>query len=156
MNTTIVSLIAAGLYLAVGFLLAVRLFKLPERLREAKGWLLAAGFVAVVLHGWVLDIDVVLANGYDLSFFSVMSLVAGLVVLLLLGASVFRPVENLGIVVLPLAALAVVLKVLFHEPHIVLRDAPVGLDMHVTLSILAYSILTIAAVQSILLYIQDS
>jgi len=156
MNTTIVSLIATALYLAAGLLLAVRLFKLPERLGPAKSWLLALGLLAVVLHGAVLDVEVVLANGYDLGFFNVMSLVACLVALLLLGVSVFRPVENLGIVVLPLAAVAIVLQLLFHDPHVVLRNAPVGLDLHVTLSILAYSILTIAAVQSILLYIQDS
>ena len=156
MNTTVVSLVAALMYLITGTLLAIRLFKQPAFLREARPWLMIAGYVAVTLQAWVLKVEVVQPGGLDLSFFNVLSLVACLVTLLLLLVALYRPIENLGIVVLPLTAVAIILKLFFHEQHIMLKDAPVGLDLHVTLSILAYSLLTIAAVQSLLLYVQDT
>lgn len=156
MNTTIVSLIAAAIYLVVGILFALRLFRRPAWLRNAKPWLMSATLIAVILHALVLKLEIFQPAGLDLSFFNVLSLVAGLVTLLLIATSVLRPLENLTIVVLPLTSAAIILKLFFHEQHIMLQDAPVGLDLHITLSILAYSLLTIAAVQSLLLYVQDS
>lgn len=156
MNTTILSLVAATIYVVVGALFAVRLFRQPKWLRQAKPWLLSIALLAVILQALVLKIEIILPTGLDLSFFNILSLVAGLVILLLLATSILRPLENLTIVVLPLAGVAIILKLFFHEQHIMLRDAPVALDLHVTLSILAYSLLAIAAAQSLLLYIQDS
>lgn len=156
MNTTILSLIAAAIYLVIGVLFALRLFRQPAWLRHAKPWLMGTTLLAVILQALVLKIEIFLPSGLDLSFFNVLSLVAGLITLLLLVTAVLRPLENLTIVVLPFASAAIVLKLFFHEQHIMLQDAPAGLDLHITLSILAYSLLAIAAAQSVLLYLQDS
>jgi len=64
-------------------------------------------------------------------------------------------VENLGIAVLPLAAAGLALQWLLPSPVNHLTHASIGLDIHILLSIASYSLLAVAAVQAILLAVQD-
>ena len=116
---------------------------------------LLLGLAAAGLHAAVLFHLVFSAQGLDLSFFKVASLVSWLAALLVLLAAMSRPVENLGIAVLPLAALSLLLTELSPVRPETIRDIPAELEWHIILSILAYSLLSIAALQAALLYIQD-
>jgi ABC-type uncharacterized transport system permease subunit len=78
-----------------------------------------------------------------------------MVALALLGAAIAKPLENLAIILLPLAALSIVLEMRFPTTHILPDSAPMGLRIHVLLSVLAYSLLTIGAFQALLLALQD-
>lgn len=111
--------------------------------------------VGFVIHTAILYRVVVTADGLNLGFFNSMSLVAWLMVALLLLASLAKPVDNLGLMVFPVAALSLVLSVSFKSVHLLPKDAGFGLEAHVSIAILTYSVLTIAAVQALLLAFQD-
>jgi ABC-type uncharacterized transport system permease subunit len=70
-------------------------------------------------------------------------------------SSLSKPVENLGIVLLPLAMLAIVFEIRFNAAHFLPAHVGWALRIHVLISLLAYSLLSMASVQAILLAIQD-
>jgi len=109
----------------------------------------------VLLHSLLLYQTVLTASGLDLGFFNALSLVAWLIVLLMVLASLMWPVANLGIVVFPIGALSVALSLALHTEHLVAAGTAPGMKLHILLAILAYSVLAIAAVQAILLAYQD-
>jgi len=73
----------------------------------------------------------------------------------LLAAAMLRPVENLGIIVLPVGALTLAVGLLFPSERIVADPGQWPLELHILIAILAYALLSLAAVQAILLAIQD-
>ncbi|WP_286236727.1 cytochrome C assembly family protein [Neptuniibacter halophilus] len=88
-------------------------------------------------------------GGINLSVFSVGSLISWLVAGLVLLSSLRQSIDNLFIGVFPMAALTALATLLAGvAPG---RDYDSGLILHILLSILAYSIFTIAAIQAILL-----
>ena len=76
-------------------------------------------------------------------------------VIVLMLSALTKPVENLGIILLPLAALAIALELIYPSSHFLPTDSPWGLRVHVLISLIAYALLTMASVQAILLAIQD-
>lgn len=152
MSSVLISLLAVICYLAAGGLLGWRLSRRAAGALSGKGRILALGFAGVGLHTVLLYHHLFTLQGLDFGFFNAVSLLTWLIALLLLVTAVKRPVENLGIAVLPLAALAIVLEQVFHTEHVV---QPGMLDVHILISMLAYSMLTIAALQAILLAIQE-
>ncbi len=150
-----VAIVAILCYLAGGIAVAVRLFR-PGEERKPPRWLgIGLGLVGVLLHGVYLYQHVLTENGINLGFFDAASMISWTVVLLLLLSSLSKPVENLGIALLPLAALAILFQARFPAAHFLSPHAPWGLRIHVLISLLAYSLLTMASVQAILLAIQD-
>lgn len=152
---SMISLFAVILYLLTGILLGVRLSRVTEGIMVAKPTLMALGFGAVILHAAVVYQAIVTINGLNLAFFNAWSLIGWLIALLLLLTALVRPVENLGIILLPLAALTIVLQHVISEQHVILESASWQLEFHILISILAYSLLSIAAVQAVLLAVQD-
>ncbi len=155
MNTASISALAIILYLIAAGLLSARLTQLVNA-RFIKGLAIALGLGAVALHGWVLSANVLVPEGLNLGFFNALSLVAGLMALLLLAASILKPLESLGIGLLPLAALTLLLENVFPGRHIILQEGMRGMDLHILISILAASVLSVAAVQAVLFAIQDA
>ncbi len=79
-----------------------------------------------------------------------------MIALLILLTSINQPIENLAIAALPLAALGIILQqVLSADTHNLVAINSTSVQIHILLSILSYSLLSIAAVQAILLAIQD-
>lgn len=123
--------------------------------RPFKQAFLAIATPAVVFHGLTL-FDIQSENGsINLTFFNTAALVMFLVGALLIIASLTKPVERLGIVIFPLAAVILVLKMLAPEKAHLLKNDSWGMDAHIIISIIAFSFLNIAAVQAILLALQD-
>ena len=77
------------------------------------------------------------------------------IVLLLLLSSLTKPVENLGILLLPLAAVTLYLESQYPSTGFLRQQAGWSLKIHVLVSMLAYSLLTLASVQAVLVAIQD-
>ena len=150
------SLLAAALYLATAVLLVLRLVDRAPAVMVSKQRILFLGLLAVALHGAAVLQSLYAQPGVDVSFFSVLSLVMWLVALLLLLFALRAPVENLAILILPLSASAVVMRLLSEQHSYLPSNTPWGLEIHILLSIFAYSMLTIAVVQAILLSIQES
>ena len=115
--------------------------------------ILSIGFLALSLHVIVLFSDTITSNGLNPSFVNSFSLVSWLVVLLYLVAELRRPVETLGVLIFPVAGIAVLLQ-LFWPGNANLSNQSFELQVHILLSLLAYGLLAIAAGQSILLLIQ--
>ncbi|MCL6272006.1 cytochrome c biogenesis protein CcsA [Sansalvadorimonas sp. 2012CJ34-2] len=93
--------------------------------------------------------------GINLNFFSTGSLSAGMVVLIVLASSLRKPVENLFLGLLPLAIAAIATNMLFSASSVILTNHSAGLVAHIIVSILSYSVMTVAAFQALLLSYQE-
>lgn len=155
MYNTVIGSLAAVLYLTTGGLLGMRLSRAGTDRPWNKTGLLGLGLVAVLLHALMLSRYVVLPEGMNFGFFNALSFTGWLIAVVLLCLAAIRPVENLGIVLLPFCALTVVLALLFPSRRIVTDPSQWQLELHILISILAYALLALAAVQAVLLAIQD-
>ncbi len=116
---------------------------------------LIAAFFGIAVHTLLLYQGIHNEGDINLSFFVAGSLIAWGILVVLMISSLSKPVENLGIVLLPLAILAIVLEMHYPSSRTLPTDVPGGLIAHILISLLAYSILALASVQAILLAIQD-
>jgi len=118
--------------------------------------LILLAMFAMVLHLLLVYQGLFTPQGLNVGFFVILSLVGWLISLLLLLSMLRQPIESLGIFIFPLAALTVALQLLIPESQYLPQHFSLGLEFHILVSILAYSLLSIAAIQAVLLYIQDS
>lgn len=153
---TYLTLASILLYVIPAAILARRLVAVPRTSMDISRQLpLALGAVALLLHAVALYGALYTPQGLNLGFFNVLSLTTWFIAMLVIVSAYGRPVENLGIFVLPLAALGVALQWLFPSPDSHITHTGTGLDIHILLSIASYSLLAIAAAQSVLLAVQD-
>ena len=110
--------------------------------------------VACLLHAIYLYPQTFTAHGLNLTFYNALSIVLFLIAALTLLLSVTKKTELLGLFVLPPVTAGVALAI--SKPQVVAAASNLhGLQVHVVSSLFAFSILTIAAVQSVLLLTQD-
>ncbi len=152
MNTPAISLLAPVLYILGGLLLLRRLGK--GQIGSSKTGILALAVVALILHAGMLYQGVLRPGGLNLGFFNALSLASWLIVLLLVLTSLRKPIENLGIVLFPFAAISVILDLVYPADHLIVIDSWQK-QTHILTSLLAYSLFAMAAVQAILLAIQN-
>lgn len=149
MMLTALNLLVITLYLAAATGLAWPLIGAGRS--QGRGSL-AIGALAVVLHaGILLGMH---RGALDLHFFAALSLVACVVSALTLLVNLSRPVAALGVIVFPLAALLVALD-RFVAPPTMPQPMDWQIKLHVTIALLAFSVLSIAAVMAIGLAIQE-
>ncbi|MBP0048222.1 cytochrome c biogenesis protein CcsA [Marinobacterium sp. AK62] len=115
--------------------------------------LIGAG--AFVLHGYAVYQVLHQPDGIDLGFFPVGSLIAWVVTGLVLLSSLRQKLDNLFIGVFPLAAITALLALGGFEDAQAKPYAG-GLIAHILLSLLAYSLFTIATLQAVLLWRQEA
>jgi len=116
---------------------------------------LLIGLIAAAAHS-TMTYGLVSANGgLDLSFFNASSLFASLIVAVLLIVSVQRPTQNLFLVAYPIAIATIICALLFDANPEELTYKNSGILSHIILSVLAYSIFTLAAGQAFLLYLEN-
>ena len=156
MDITLLTVVAATLYFAGGVVFALRLFAGARTQAIPRGLGIGLGFAAVLLHLWILFETLHTSAGVNFGFFNAVSFAAWIIVLILLLSSLRKPLENLGIVLLPFAGLTLIMVLAFPTVHILPEDANWNLRTHVLTSLLAYSVLAMASVQAILLAIQDN
>lgn len=155
MNPAVLSLAAIVLYLFAACTLAVRVLRERAAAQPRTELYFIIAAAAVVIHGFVLYENVFTPQGLNVSVFNTASLVGWLVAILLLAVSAMRPVYTLLATLLPLSALALALEWLLGGAHVRALHGPKGIDLHVALSLVAYSVLTIAAFQAVLIAIAD-
>ncbi len=149
------AIVAIVLYLLASAALTARLAGVESGLRLGRGTVLALGFSAVILHAIVLYPDLITGNGLNLGFFNAASLIALLTVVVLLLTAIKQPVENLGIPILPIAAATIALASWNPGDKEAITSGTWQLDLHILFSVLAYSLFALAAVQALLLAVQD-
>ena len=113
------------------------------------------GLLALPSHGLLISQTVYHDGALDTSFFKSSLLISWLIVLLLLGLNLKKPVQSLFLVVYPLATLTIIAVLVTHTPSKLVSDESYGMLSHVALSVTAYSLFTLAAIQAILLYFQN-
>lgn len=113
--------------------------------------------LAVILHAWVLYAGILsISNGMQLGFFNAASLITWVIALFLLAAMWFKPVDNLAVVLFPMAAIAVSAAAYFPNTRVLSLNAlPIGVSLHIITAILAYSLLSLSALQALFVAMQD-
>ena len=155
MHMQVIGMIAIFLYLSATFVIGARLFAAEKGRKISRNTPRLLAGAALVAHAFVLQGMLLTPEGINLGFFNALSLVAALTVLLLLAGSLVSPVENLGLLLFPFAALSIALA--FAYP---MQASPSGMndwkiDLHIVLSFAAYSVLALAALQALVLAWQD-
>ncbi len=153
MVNILIGSIAILLYLAANLLLVRRLFDRNHATSKLPA--LIIGLVATLLHAASLSSQAFTPNGLNLGFTLSASLAMLFISSLLLTSSFKNPIENLGILILPLSAIALLVQLTYPTTHILPPKESMGLGVHILLSILAYSLLSLAAVQALLLAFQE-
>ena len=145
---------AIALYLAAALLLWRPIGAGEALQRGARNGILALAAGAVIFHAALLQADLFHA-GLNLGITNAASLVAWAVALLYLLAVIVQPVETLGVLIFPVTATAVLVEWLWPARHLSLPEASVAQTAHIIISLLAYSLLCIAMVQSLALGLQE-
>ncbi len=152
MNASLPGIPAIVLYLSAAGLLIKQLW-LDGAVR--RGWVLGTICAAVLLHAVVIWLAQRSAGGFSPGFYNSLSLVAWLIVVLVMLGALWRRLDSLGIVVLPVAAITLGLQLAFGVQNPISRDFDWQINVHVAFSVFAFAILSVGAAQAVLLGIQD-
>lgn len=152
MNATLAGLAAALLYTVASVLLGRQLAR-RETLRPPV--IQALGGLALPLHLISVHTLIYQPSGINLGLLPVISLEGWLIAALAIGMSLYKPVISITLVAFPLAVLGLLLSLFLPSPYTPLTRLSPGAESHILLSILAYSVLTIAAAQAILVAVQN-
>ncbi|MCU7936393.1 MAG: cytochrome c biogenesis protein CcsA [Candidatus Thiodiazotropha sp. (ex Dulcina madagascariensis)] len=154
-HSLLIAILAIIAYLTAGLVISLRLFRnrIASALPRSLG--LALGFLGVMLHAIPHYQNLITASGVNIGVFNALSLITWTITLLLLISSLSKPVENLGIAIMPIAAIAIYLDSRYQTVHFLADQVSTGLTIHILVSMLAYSLFTLASVQAVLLAIQD-
>lgn len=112
------------------------------------------GLLAILLHFCVLALAAEQAGGVDLRFFSALSLTGMGVAAVYRVAGLTRPIDALGVVAYPIAALTLGLQLLLGGPPLP-RPAEWQILLHAALALIAFSVLAYAALVAVVLDVQD-
>lgn len=119
-----------------------------------RGFVLLATMLGTLAHLAFFGTNMLSGPYINFAFLQVGSLIAWVVVLLLLFASWRKPIDNLFIGTLPMAA-TILLLASFSTQYVPLTRLSYGLTWHILMAILAYSIFIIASVQAVLVALQN-
>ncbi len=150
MTPNTLGLISACAYLiSSGLLIRDTLSNKPPKFTIITAWF------AVLLH-FAYTFSLFQQQQYiNFSLFNTASMTCALVSLLLLLANINKPVEKLGIAIFPIASLAIISNLFFSGQAYLMEINNWQMSTHILSSVIAFSLLNIAALQAILLAIQD-
>ncbi|AGG88336.1 cytochrome C assembly family protein [Rhodanobacter denitrificans] len=149
MTLHVLALLAIVLYLAAAAGLARPLLGGGQPLNRLA--LVLAGSAVLIHAGILLGMH---RGALDLHFFAALSLVAFVVSALTLLVNASRPVAALGVIVFPLTAALLALDG-FLAPPTLPQPMDWQIKLHVTVALLAFGVLSIAAALAILLALQE-
>ena len=121
---------------------------------DKRGLMLILWGIACILHALHLYPQTFTQHGVNLTFYNAVSIVLFLISALILILSVTKKREFLGLFVLPIVVAGIALTILKSEV-VASTSSLHGLQLHIVTSLFAFSVLTISALQSILLFTQD-
>lgn len=115
-----------------------------------------AVLLPLALHGYLLYDTLWLAGALNLGLVNAISLILWLTLLVYWLANFFYPLASLKALVLPLAAMASILPLLFPSTRLTAQATSWAFDAHVLAAMLAYSLFTIAALHAGLMSLAES
>jgi ABC-type uncharacterized transport system permease subunit len=122
--------------------------------KDTRSTVMAFGLIAVIAHGISAYGVIRTTSGYHFGISEITTLIAVSISLLVLISSIRKPLENLFLGLFPLAILAILFSLTVRS-NFPPTQMSLGLASHVLLSILAYSLFTIAAAQALFLAYQN-
>jgi len=160
MHNYIFTYSAIVLYLACSALLFFHLKRPADQAVERAGALtkkpvIMIGLAGLCLHVFALNDSIISPMGINLGFYNAMSLVSAFITLFILIDTWRHPVDILAVILLPIASITLLLDINSSTSHLVAPDSSNALIFHIITSIIAYSLLALAALQAILLSIQN-
>lgn len=122
--------------------------------RNTRNKVLTFGLIAVAAH--ILSAFGVIrtTTGYHFGISEISTLIAASISILVIISSFRKPLENLFLGLFPLAIIAILASLSINSSYPPVSMS-IGLASHVLISIVAYSIITIAALQSLFLAFQN-
>jgi len=152
MNPEIPGLIASVLYLVSA---GTQFRNLRSDIAPAWSLVNLTAVVAVFFHAVTVYLDLYGAAGINLGIYPMLSLMAVSIAAIVLTSSFRRPLSNLFIVIFPLATLSLLLELFMAGTPAPRSDITPGILLHIALSVIAYSLITIAAIQAAMLSFGD-
>lgn len=152
MSIAFISVIAALLYLAGAGVQFVHIVQGNSALNRS---VLGIGTVAMACHAALAWHSLTAGGGLNLGFFKVFAVLSLVMNLACMIALNWRPLQGMLIALFPLSAVAVLITTLGPNTAAAEQDLELGVAVHIGSSIVAYSVLTLAAVQAALLAAQD-
>lgn len=107
--------------------------------------------IPLAMHGYLLVQGIFSGGGFDLGVLHALSLIVWLTLLVYWVARFFYPIGGLQTLVLPVAAVVVVLPELFPSDHLLAHTDLFAFKAHITAAMLAYSLFTIAMLHAVLI-----
>lgn len=151
MISIVTAILAAVFYLVAAF----RQWRSVVNNAPIARWtVLGSCLIGVGFHAVALSQTLINPAALNLAMFQIGSLISLVITLLLLFSSWNKAVDNLLIGLLPMAAVVAIAAALSPQEMLMTNVSPM-LGWHILLSVLAYSLFTIAAVHSILIIMQD-
>jgi ABC-type uncharacterized transport system permease subunit len=143
--------LVAVAYLALAWL-TWRTLEAPER---SSRWRAALLPVLALAHAILLGLAIAGSGEFRFGFAQALSATLLLAVLVLWVEGMFVPVRGLDVLVLPAAAVCVLLPLAFQGAAIAAGVDSIALRLHLLMAISAYSLLTIAALHALLMALLD-
>jgi len=137
------------------FAAAAQGLRVKKHLVHWRGSVLLIGLIALASHAYLLHVWIDTPQGQNLSLLNMLSTVLWLVTLWAWITCLFKPMEDFLIFVAPLDIISIILILVIPEHYYVNTIADPKQLIHILLTLVVVSVLIIAALQGILLSLQD-
>ncbi|HET8711118.1 MAG TPA: hypothetical protein VFM32_07070, partial [Spongiibacteraceae bacterium] len=144
----VTSITAAVLYLAAALYQGLYLFN--QKNRPIRGLFLTLGAIAAIAHGVSAIGLIYTIHGIDLDIFRMLSLIFWFISLIGVLNGLRRPLDTALALLFPLSAASIIISFI-RGPETHFQYLSTGVFTHIILSILAYSVLALCALQALVL-----
>lgn len=156
MDISYISIGIIALYLLVAGWLGHRIFRLRLTTDAFSHTIAVLAGLALSGHGMILYRQILVEAGFNLGFYHALSLVCWVIALLAVLIGLYRAMSDMVVIFFPVAALALLLQSVVPSTSIIPGGIVAGLKMHIVLSVAAYSLLTLGALQSLVLAFEET
>ncbi len=150
MALKIIGILSLTCYFSSIILLAIDIKK-----EKSRSFATLPGWAAVVLHiGYIVGVSLQIKH-FDFSFYSMGSTLSAIIALLILSVSLSKPIEKMGVVIFPISLAMLAFSMFIPSVGQSLQTNNWQLSSHIFSSIIAFSLLNVAALQAIFLAVQE-
>lgn len=155
MSTLIATYTSIFLYALCTTLLLMKIRQHPQLTKTPVNAILITGFGGLAAHSFVIYSGIISLQGINLGFYNALSLISAFITLFTLVTALRYATEILVVVILPIAIVSIVADVNLTSNHLLPPGSSGALMFHVITSLIAYSILAVAALLAVILSIQN-
>jgi len=152
MPLAILAPLAALFYLLATGLQLLHIFQQRQQITRS---VFTLALIALLCHAVVAWNSIFEHGGVELGFYKISALLFLVINVVCIASLARRPLQNLLVALFPLSAMSVLVSTFAPDTSPIRTDLGWGMLLHIGSSILAYSVLTLAAAQSALLAVQD-